>query len=73
MNNLKDFTAPRYAILFLNFEIYIVCVINHELNRSMYVAFAVCFVWDTKPNLPTIGIRARFSYHDCIACDWILE
>ena len=42
-----NFTAPRYVILFLNFEIYIVHVINHEWNRSM------CFVWDTKPGLLT--------------------
>ena len=48
-------------------------VINHEWNRSMFVASAVCFVWDTKRNLPIIGIRAKFSYHDCIASDWILE
>ena len=48
-------------------------VINHEWNGSMFVSSAMCFVWDTKPDFPTIGIRARFSYHDCIACDWILE
>ena len=48
-----NFTAPRYAILFLNSKIYIVLIINHEWNRSMYVASAVCFVWDTKPDLPT--------------------
>ena len=68
-----NFTAPRYAILFSNSENYIMHVINHEWNRSMYVASTVCFVWDTKPDLPTIGIKARFSYHDCIVCDWILE
>ena len=39
----------------------------------MFVAFAVCFVWDTEPDFPTIGIRARFSYHFCITCDWVLE
>ena len=38
-----------------------------------FVASAVCFVWDTKPELPTIGIRARFSYYVCITCDWVLE
>ena len=68
-----NFTALRYAILFLNSKIYIVHVINHEWNRSMFVASTVCFVWDTKPDLPTIDIRARFSYHVCITCDWVLE
>ena len=28
-------------------------VINHEWNISMFVASAVYFVWDTKPDLPT--------------------
>ena len=68
-----NFTAPRYAIFFSNSENHIMHVINHEWNRSMFVASAVCFVWDTKLDIPSIGIRARFSYHDCIACDWILE
>ena len=68
-----NFTAPRYTILFLNSKIYIMHVINHEWNKSMFVASVVCFVWDTKPDFPTIGIRARFSSHDCIACDWSLE
>ena len=48
-------------------------VINHEWNRSMFVASAMCFVWDTKLDLPTIGIRAKFSSHACITCDWVLE
>ena len=30
-------------------------VINHEWNRSMFVASAMCFVWDIKPDLPTIS------------------
>ena len=47
--------------------------INHEWNRSMFVASAVCFVWDTKLDFSTIGIRARFSFHACITCDWVLE
>ena len=68
-----NFTAPRYAILFSNFENHIMHVINHEWNRSMFVASVMCFVWDTKPNLPSIDIRARFSYHVCITCDWVLE
>ena len=68
-----NFTASRYAILFLNSEIYIMYVINHEWNRSMFVASAVCFVWDTKPDFPTISIRARFSDHVWITCDWGLE
>ena len=68
-----NFTAPRYAILFLNSENYIMHVINHEWNRSMFVASTVCFVWDTKLDFPTIGIRARFSYHAWITCDWVLE
>ena len=68
-----NFTALRYAILFLSSEIYIVHVINHEWNRSIFVASAVYFVWDTKSNFPTIGIRAKFSYHVCITCDWVLE
>ena len=36
-----NFTTPRYAILFLNSEIYIMYVINHEWNRSMFVV--CCF------------------------------
>ena len=68
-----NFTAPRYAIMFLNSEIYIVHVINHEWNKSIFVASAMCFVWNTKPDFPTIGIRARFSYHVCITCDCVLE
>ena len=68
-----NFTTPRYAMLFLNSENYIMHVINHEWNRFMFVASAMCFVWFTKPNFPTIGIRARFSYHACITCDWVLE
>ena len=68
-----NFTAPRYAILFSNSENHIMHVINHEWNRSMFVTSAVCFVWDTKPDFPSIGIRARFSYHVCITCDRVLE
>ena len=68
-----NFTAPRYAILFSNSQNHIVHVINHEWNRSMNVASAMSFVWDTKPDFPSIGIRARFSYHVCITCDWVLE
>ena len=44
-----NFTAPRYAILFSNSQNHIVHVINHEWNRSMNVASAMSFVWDTKP------------------------
>ena len=29
-------------------------VINHEWNRFMFVAFTMCFVWDTKLDLPSI-------------------
>ena len=69
-----NFTTPRYAILFSNSENHIMHVINHEWNRFMLVASAaVYFVWDTKPDFPTIGIRTRFSYHACITCDWVLE
>ena len=46
-----NFTASRYAIFFLNSEIYIVQVIDHEWNRSLFVASAMCFVWGTKPDL----------------------
>ena len=31
--------------------------INHEWNKSMYVASAVCFVWGTKPDFPTVYIK----------------
>ena len=48
-----NFTTSRYAILFLNSENYIMHVISHEWNRSMFVTSAMCFVWDTKPDLPT--------------------
>ena len=68
-----NFTAPRYAILFSNSENHIMHVINHEWNKSMFVASIMCFVWDTKPDLPSIGIRARFSSHACITCDRVLE
>ena len=59
--------------MFLNSENYIMHVINYECNRSMFVASVMCFVRDTKPDLPTNGIRARFSYHAWITCDWVLE
>ena len=49
-----NFTAPRYAILFSNSENHIMHVINHEWSRSMFVASSKCFVWDTKPDLPTV-------------------
>ena len=68
-----NFTTPRYTILFSNSQNHIVHVINHEWNRSMFVTSAVCFVWDTKRDFPTIGIWARFSYHAWITCDWVLE
>ena len=48
-----NFTTSRYAILFSNSENHIMYVINHEWNRFMFVASSKCFVWDTKPNLPT--------------------
>ena len=51
-----NFTAPKYAILFLNSKIYIVHVINHEWNRSRFVASAVCFVWDTKLDFPIVKV-----------------
>ena len=47
-----NFTAPRYTILFLNSEIYIVHVINHEWNRSIFFASAVCVLYE---------IQTRFS------------
>ena len=47
-----NFTTSRYAILFLNSENYIMHVISHEWNRSMFVTSTMCFVWDTKPDLP---------------------
>ena len=68
-----NFITPRYAILFSNSKNHIMHVINHEWNRFMFVASVMCFVWDTKPDLPSIGIRARFSSHACITCDRVLE
>ena len=41
-----NFTTPRYALLFLNSEIYIMHVINHEWSRSIHILLRV-FVWDT--------------------------
>ena len=55
-----NFTTPRYAILFSNSENRIMHVINHEWNRCMFFASTMCFVWDTKPDLPTIR-RCRGS------------
>ena len=37
-------------------------VINHEWNRSMFIASAVCFVWDTKPDLPTVMWQKILRY-----------
>ena len=54
-----NFTAPRYAILFSNSQNHIVHVINHKWNRSMNVASAVSFVWDTKPDFPSHMPKAR--------------
>ena len=47
--------------MFLNSEIYIVHVINHEWNRSMFVASAVCFVWDIKLYFPTLSTSQGFG------------
>ena len=58
-----NFTTPRYAILFLNSEIYIVHVINHEWNMSIFVASAMCFVWDAKPNFPTTSGTSSHEKH----------
>ena len=63
-----NFTTPRYVILFLNSEIYIVRVINREWNRSMFVAFAVCFVWNTKPNFPTASCPGLWTH--CLRTNW---
>ena len=49
-----NFTTLRYAILFSNSQNHIVHVINHEWNRSMFVASTMCFVWDTKPDFPSV-------------------
>ena len=47
-----NFTTPRYAFysLFHNSRLH---VIFHEWSRFVFVASAVCFVWDTKPDFPT--------------------
>ena len=40
-------------------------VINHEWNRSMFVAFAMCFVWDTKPDFPNIQDKLKKLKVEC--------
>ena len=52
-----NFTASRYVIFFLNSEIYIMRVINHEWNRSIYVTSAVCFFHC----MLCTGYKTRFS------------
>ena len=69
-----NFTASRYAILFSNFENHIMHVINHEWNRSIFVASAMCFVWDTKSDLPTVYISSfagSYNYYvDVVHLYW---
>ena len=60
-----NFTTPRYAILFSNSQNHIVHVINHEWNRSMNVASAVSFVWDTKPDFPSDQTKNIFVLFVC--------
>ena len=60
-----NFTAPKYAILFLNSENYIMHVINHEWNRFIFVASAMCFVWDTKPYFPS-SLPSWISFNSCM-------
>ena len=43
----------------LNSENHIIHVINHEWNRTMNVASAMSFVWDTKPDFPSPYLRQR--------------
>ena len=47
-----NITTSRYAFysLFYNSRLH---VISHEWSRFVFVASAVCFVWDTKPDFPT--------------------
>ena len=54
-----NFIAPRYAFysLFYNSRLY---VIFHEWSRSVFFASAVCFVWDTKLDFPTIPPMVYF-------------
>ena len=46
-----NITTSRYAFysLFYNSRLH---VISHEWSRFVFVASAVCFVWDTKPDFP---------------------
>ena len=59
-----NFTAPRYPILFSNSQNHIVHVIIHEWNRSMNVASAMSFVWDTKPDFPSLCCSIVFEMCD---------
>ena len=44
---ILKFTIPKYTLLFLNFEIYIVHVINCEWSRSVNFFHYICFVCNT--------------------------
>ena len=54
-----NFIAPKYTFysLFYNSRL---PVIFHEWSRSVFVASTVYFVWDTKPDFPTIPPMVYF-------------
>ena len=57
----------RFLFFILNSRLH---VIFYEWSKSVFVTSAMCFVWDTKPDFPTIS---GLQYYACITCDWVLE
>ena len=66
-----NFTAPRYAFysLFYNLRLH---VIFNEWSRSVFVASVMCFVYDTKPDIPTQhsspSYLIRIVFSICLRC-----
>ena len=63
-----NFTALRYALLFLNSKIYIVHVINSEWSRSFNFFRYVNFVCDTNMYFSNNWYQNDLQFWNCIAC-----
>ena len=62
-----NFTAPRYALLFLNSKIYIIHVINCEWSRSINFTLRV-FCMRYKPCFSNNWYQGSLHFQICITC-----
>ena len=60
-SSILNFTAPRYAFLFLNSEIYIVHVINCEWSRSVNFPLRMFCMWYKHVFFPTLVMPLLFA------------